>query len=166
MADFFKQVSEFATKAKMSNERVMRGATIKLFSSVIMATPVNQNPVEHGGRLRANWQLGGGSPASGVVNGFDEGAATAGSVSAGVASSAKWDEFTLANNLPYASVVEFGGYPNPPKKGSKVSKKGVKPAEYKILSAGGFSSAAPKGMVRVNVARFDAIVEQMARARR
>ena len=166
MAEFFKQVSEFATKAKISNERVMRGATIKLFSSVIMATPVNQNPTQHGGGLRANWQLGGSSPASGVVNAFDEGSATASGVSSGVASATNWHEFTLANNKPEASAVEFGGYPKTPKKGSKVSKKGVKPAEYKILSAGGFSSAAPRGMVRVNAARFDAIVEQMARARR
>ena len=143
MTAFLKQVSEFATKAKISNERVMRGATIKLFSSVIMASPVDS------GRFRANWQLSGSAPASGVTSGNDTGGATASSVAQEVASSAQWQEFTLANNLPYAAKLEFGGYPGDGPK-----------------TAGGFSTQAPRGMVRVNVARFDAIVEQMARAQR
>jgi hypothetical protein len=45
------------------------------------------------------------------------------------------DIFFFTNNLPYARVVEFGLYPNPPKKGTG-------------KTVGGFSKLAPQGMVR------------------
>ena len=55
----------------------------------------------------------------------------------------------MANNLPYAHVIEYGGYP------------GDGPN-----TVGGFSKQAPAGVVRVNVARFEAILEEQARANR
>ena len=62
---------------------------------------------------------------------------------------APYDQFTLSNNLPYAWKLEYGGYP------------GDGPN-----TVGGYSKQAPSGCVRVNVARFDAILEEMARANR
>lgn len=64
----------------------------------------------------------------------------------------------LFNNQPYAEVLEFGGYPNPPKKGSwvksgfsRVGKGGKvhKSGGYEIRSSGGFSKQAPRGIYTV-----------------
>lgn len=44
-----------------------------------------------------------------------------------------WNEFTLTNNLPYAERLEYG-----------------------------WSNQAPQGMVRVNVARFNTLLEEEA----
>lgn len=45
------------------------------------------------------------------------------------------DSSFVRNGLPYAPVVEYGGYPNPPKKGTGKTE-------------GGFSKQAPQGMLR------------------
>ena len=72
------------------------------------------------------------------------------------------EEFSLTNNLPYSEVIEFGEYPNPVKKGTKISKTGVKHAVFEVRSKGGFSKLAPQGVVRVNALRFTALLKQAA----
>ena len=57
--------------------------------------------------------------------------------------------FHFFNNLPYARVVEFGLYPNPPKNPTG-------------KTANGFSKKAPSGMLRVN---SDGFVRAMQKAR-
>lgn len=57
--------------------------------------------------------------------------------------------FHFFNNLPYARVVEYGLYPNPPKK----------PTGKTI---NGFSKKAPQGMLRKNISGF---VSAMQKAR-
>jgi hypothetical protein len=49
--------------------------------------------------------------------------------------------FFFFNNLPYARVVEYGLYPNPPKKGTG-------------KTSNGFSKKAPQGMLRKNMNGF------------
>jgi hypothetical protein len=48
------------------------------------------------------------------------------------------------NNKPNITVLEYGGFPNPVKKGSRLAGKG----KYQKLSADGFSKQAPNGWVR------------------
>jgi hypothetical protein len=48
------------------------------------------------------------------------------------------------NNKPNISTLEYGGFPSPVKKGSKLRGKG----NYQILSINGFSQQAPSGWVR------------------
>ena len=61
----------------------------------------------------------------------------------------------LTNNLPYIQVLEYGKYPNPPKKGTYL-KEGQKKGQYTgpgffKFSEGGYSKQAPKGMVRISI---------------
>lgn len=49
----------------------------------------------------------------------------------------------LFNNSPYGRVIEFGGYPQPVKKGTYVRGRG-----YEKRSQGGYSKQAPGGHVR------------------
>jgi hypothetical protein len=138
--DFGGQVAAFAKKANMSIDRTMRGVSIKLFSSVIKSSPVDS------GRFRANWQASGKSPATGEVSGFVNPTAT---VITTVNGQRVADEFTLSNNLPYAAKLEYGGY-----------------GGYGPNTIGGFSKQAPQGMVRVNVARFQRLLDEAARENR
>jgi hypothetical protein len=53
----------------------------------------------------------------------------------------------LFNNQPYAEVIEFGGYPNPPKGG-------------KGKTIGGFSTQAPYGVYQLAIALFSQHVQK------
>lgn len=137
---FALDVAAFAAKAKKNPEIVIRQVSIKLFSAIILGSPVDT------GRFRMNWQAAGRSPETGTVTGVDKTGTTSINKMASVIVGLKdWFEFTLANNLPYASVIEYGGYP------------GDGPN-----TTGGYSKQAPSGVVRVNVARFNTLLAEEA----
>lgn len=143
MSGFTLDIKNFVEKAKKNPETVARQVSFKLFSAVIKGTPVAE---ENGGRLRLNWQTAGAVAPSGVIDGTDKGGAAAiGDAASYIFAASDWNEFTLTNNLPYAPVVEFGEYP------------GDGPN-----TVGGYSKQAPAGMVRVNVARFNTLLEEEA----
>lgn len=126
--DFERSIENFIKKAKKNPELVVRQVTIKLYSAIIMASPVDT------GRFRMNWQATVDNPATGVLIGDDpSGSRAIGRISQFVASSTKWDEFRLTNNLPYAERLEFG-----------------------------WSQQAPSGMVRVTVSRFQRLIDEAA----
>ena len=144
MASFEDQMRAFARLANMSVEKTVKGTAIKLFSAVIKSSPVDT------GRFRANWTAAGVQPSTVTTDMTDKsGAAATGAMVNYINSTKAQTVFTLANNLPYAHVIEYGGYP------------GDGPN-----TVGGFSKQAPQGVVRVNVARFEAILEEQARANR
>lgn len=100
---FALDVSKFVEKAKKNPEKVMRQVSIKLFSAIIKASPVDT------GRFRMNWMASGGTPASGITDGADKSGNTAtGNATSFVLKAADWHEFTLTNNLPYAQRLEYG----------------------------------------------------------
>ena len=134
---FALDVKAFCDKAKKNPEIVMRQVSLKLFSAIIKASPVDT------GRFRMNWQAAGSAPASGTTVATDQsGGKAISAVAEYVLNAQDWSEFTLANNLPYANVIEYGGYP------------GDGPN-----TVGGFSKQAPQGCVRVNVARFQLLID-------
>lgn len=140
MAGFALDIRNYCEKAKKNPERVMRAVSLKLFSAIIKASPVDT------GHFRMNWQAAGPVPASGVKTGFDKSGDTAvRNMSGFVMKSPEWHEFTLTNNLPYANVIEFGGYP------------GDGPN-----TTGGFSKQAPQGVLRINVSRFQQLLDEEA----
>ncbi|HCP0786341.1 TPA: HK97 gp10 family phage protein [Escherichia coli] len=125
---FALDVSKFVEKAKKNPEKVMRQVSIKLFSAIIKASPVDT------GRFRMNWMASGGTPASGVTDATDKsGNAATGNATSFVLKAADWREFTLTNNLPYAQRLEYG-----------------------------WSQQAPQGFVRVNVSRFQQLINEEA----
>ena len=137
---FALDVKAFCDKAKKNPETVMRQVSLKLFSAIIKASPVDT------GRFRMNWQASGSAPASGTTVATDQsGGKAISAVAEYVLKAPDWHEFTLANNLPYANVIEYGGYP------------GEGPN-----TVGGYSKQAPQGVVRVNITRFNALLEQEA----
>lgn len=100
---FALDVSKFVEKAKKNPEKVMRQVSIKLFSAIIKASPVDT------GRFRMNWMASGSAPASGVTDATDKsGNIATGNATSFVLKAADWREFTLTNNLPYAQRLEYG----------------------------------------------------------
>ena len=100
---FALDVSKFVEKAKKNPETVMRQVSIKLFSAIIKASPVDT------GRFRMNWMASGGTPASGTTDATDKsGNIATGNATSFVLKAADWREFTLTNNLPYAQRLEYG----------------------------------------------------------
>lgn len=125
---FSLDVSNFVKKAKKNNELVMRQVSIRLFSAIIKASPVDT------GRFRMNWQTSGVTPASGVLSGTDPSGSNATSSAVSfVTGASNWYDFTLTNNLPYAQRLEFG-----------------------------WSKQAPSGVVRINVLRFNQLLNEEA----
>lgn len=127
---FAKQVERFCQKAQGKADKTVRAITFALFREVIMRTPVDT------GRLKANWQVSIGAPASGTVEAVDKsGSRTIANMAAGMGG---WGTYTaLTNNLPYAYRIEFDGWSH---------------------------TKAPQGMVRVSMARIESIVRKAARS--
>lgn len=125
---FTLDVKAFCEKAKKNPETVMRSVSLKLFSAIIKASPVDT------GRFRGNWQTTGVTPATGLIAGVDPtGNKAVNSAATFITNAPGWDTFTLTNNLPYAERLEYG-----------------------------WSKQAPVGMVRVNIARFQQLINEEA----
>jgi len=169
---FALDVSKFVEKAKKNPEIVMRSVSLKLFSAIIKASPVDT------GRFRMNWQASGAMPASGEVPGEDKTGSTAITNATNfVTTTDSWQELTLTNNLPYAEVIEYGGYatkiqgPTRPDASNLASFVGpqklsgfVGPKRQKApaKTVNGYSMQAPQGVVRINVTRFNTLLEEEA----
>ena len=134
---FGNSLAAFAKKTEVTMDEAYRGIVIELFSSVIADTPVDE------GRARGNWQVGIGSPPSGITMRLDDtgpvgspqAKRTGGAVTAVL--SARYDIHEtswLANNLPYVHRLEYDHW----------------------------SGQAPHGMVRKNMARVERIVNEVA----
>lgn len=128
MSKFTLDIQSFVAKAKKNPETVMRSVSLKLFSAIIKASPVDT------GRFRGNWQTTGVTPAAGLIAGVDPtGNKAVNSAATFITNAPGWDTFTLTNNLPYAERLEYG-----------------------------WSKQAPVGMVRVNIARFQQLINEEA----
>lgn len=101
--DFELAIANFIKKAKKNPELVVRQVTIKLYSQIIMASPVDT------GRFRMNWQVSNKTPATGILIADDpSGGRAIGRMTAYVTTSKEWENFCFTNNLPYAERLEYG----------------------------------------------------------
>lgn len=126
---FEQDIAKFISATKIKTEVVVRRIAFDAYTRVVRKTPVDT------GRARANWQV--------AINNLPTGQLSPGQrgVSLGNMNAYKLgDVIYIANNLPYIGVLEYGGYPNPPKSGG-ITKSG------KSKTVGGFSRQAPQGMV-------------------
>lgn len=147
---FKRDFAKLLSKAGKNAEKVVRKVALDLQTSVAYKTPVDD------GRLRGNWQLSVGEPASGELG--KEGANQSGLVNSTLAKGRtqanayqSGQTIWIVNNLPYAAVVEYGQFGKPP--GSANGPK----------TAGGFSTQAPKGMRDLTVQEFKDFVSDQVR---
>ena len=140
---FSSDLKTFEINFKEVTEEKLRGSLLSFCTQVIKFTPVDT------GRLRGNWQTSFNKPKLSLLD-RKQLSNTSGNATSEMQQALSklkiGDIFYFTNNLPYARVVEFGLYPNPPKD----------PVAGKTV--GGFSKLAPTGMVRVN---FKRLVEKL-----
>ena len=129
---FAREVTLFAKKAEASTDKAVRAITFSLFREVVQRTPVDT------GRLKGNWQVSQGAPATGTLTTLDPtGGGVLTKIMAGVGGLGTVNY--MVNNLEYAQRIEYDGWSH---------------------------TKAPSGMVRIAFARIDNIVAQAARANR
>ena len=140
MAGFSINLAKYAEKVKSDIQTVVQKSTQQAFAAVVKKTPVDT------GRARANWYVSRGAIDTTTTASTDQGRATA-EVDKALSLPAG-DVVYLANSLPYARVLEYGEYPNPPKNPSG-------------KTVNGFSKQAPAGMVRTTAQEFSDYVERV-----
>ena len=151
---FSLDVSEFAQVTDRRIQEVMNLVTIDMFNRIVIATPVDE------GLLRGNWIPTKARPKKRPREQFDPTGQQAAAEIKATFEKSRARKHYLRNNLPYAWVVEYGGYPNPPK---TPELRQVPPGKTK----NGFSTQAPQGMVRVTGMAFEkAMKKAVARARK
>lgn len=118
-------------------------------SGVVLLTPVDT------GRTRSSWSVSRGQPAPSPRGGASRPPVDAMQATSAMQGMGPYETVWIASSVPWIHVLEYGGYPQTPRRGSwdKQAKRWV------IKSAGGFSRQAPRGMVRITVAAVKAALE-------
>lgn len=137
---FALDISRWVAKTKRNLNACCREIVLEISTRIVLRTPVDT------GRARGNWQLGLNRLPTGTLE--VRNASRAGSLVGEFSGLQVAGNVTyFVNNLPYIGVLEYGGYPNPPKGG-----------EGKTVN--GYSRQAPQGMVRVSVQEVSDIVRR------
>ena len=146
LADFEKVVSAFAEKViPQKLVAVHKKLGLAALRGVVQRTPVDV------GQARGNWQLAVNAVPTGEIidaRGRDpvrEGAAA-------LSSLPPFSVIWLANNAEHAAVLELGLFDPPDPGPSKDPRKGRK---GRVLVKGGYSTQAPRGMVRITFAELE-----------
>lgn len=138
MAEWSLDIEKWCGTQKEKVVEVKNRFAFNLYSSIVKKTPVDT------GRARGNWNPSVGSPDLTV----DENATQPKVKDVSAFPQSKGDEpIYISNDLPYIRKLEFGEYPNPPKKdGGK--------------TVNGYSRQAPQGMVGITVANAGAYLRK------
>lgn len=119
------------------NENV-KGVWLAGLTNIVKETPADT------GVTRNNWFLTARAPSNQSTDRASAGGAAS---TRQLSKMPKWvlgKKLFFTNNRPNAHTLEYGGYPDPVKRGSYIKRS----KSYEILSAGGFSKQAPGGWVR------------------
>ena len=153
---FLANVTRAVEKMRGNVDYTLRKVLYDMSRQIIMRTPVDT------GRLRGNWQFGTAEIPSGQVDDKDPasgfGGPTEKKIWNSIADAKAGTIHYIVNNLPYAQVIEYGMYPNPPK-GALVSYGLKKTTTHVDKVSGGYSTQAPQGMVRITVMEYKQFLE-------
>lgn len=132
-------LDQLARKVQLDLETVARKSTLDVYSAVAKRSPVDT------GRFRANWNVSYGAPDTSVTESTDASRALR---EAQKALTLPVGGVTyMSNSLPYARVIEYGQYPNPPKNPTG-------------KTVNGFSVQAPQGVVRLSALEYSDYVKR------
>ena len=140
-------LDEFKDISLEETNKAIRKSVISVWGQIIDLTPVDE------GRARSNWFMGPAIRSTTKDSTSDKGRSYVVARSRNI----NFLEQTmyLYNNLPYINMLEYGGYSTERKsngKGKKVStKSGKSVLKNPPVTSTGYSSKAPKGMVRLSL---------------
>ena len=159
-------LEDFKLKSKKAVVSMVKKIAFEAYSRILKKTPVDK------GFLRGAWTLAIGTPSdentqkmlghSGKGGLFGKKSEQLqGQFNEAMAQMATLEALQtvwISNAMPYVETVEFGGYPNPPKRGSyipfalgKNGRKRTGSGRWVVKSSGGFSKQAPKGMFGISI---------------
>ena len=148
--NFFGTIEQIHMRTFAKMDEVVRGNVLDLYNDVVQGTPVDK------GQARGNWHAGINEKITKVneidslseANSYNTSQQT--QIQSGV--NRKTRTINITNNLSYIRKLEYGGYPNPPKKGTG-------------KTVNGYSKKAPEGWVRQSVQRqrsnLDKVISQL-----
>lgn len=145
---------QFALECKQWAEKMVPEAHVAFVKKIVLEVftrAMMKSPVDSG-RFRGNWMVGIGASDESIVD-VEESDAH-GAVSPSAMSRAQQKLASLAfgipvhvsNNLPYAGILENGGYPLNPKTGVK--------------TINGYSTQAPQGMLAISIEEVEAFLKR------
>ena len=111
-----------------------------------------------GGRLKNNFFLTQKTPSSRTTDTASEAGSNSHSQITKMPKDVLNKTIYFTNNLPYANLVEYGGYPLKRVQGGGTY---IGNGKRQYLSQGGYSQQAPEGMVRVNIKRMQARIRKL-----
>ena len=127
----------------------MRGVYLAGLKNIVQETPADT------GRARNNWFLSVTAPSNKTTTSASIGGGGSLSQASKMPKRVLGKKIFFTNNLPYAGILEYGGFPKPVKKGSRIK------GRYQKLSRGGFSLQAPKGWVRRNLKLMQSKIKKL-----
>jgi len=147
-------LTKYAEAKKKQLTDVRKAVATILYTDIVKRTPVDT------GRARGNWQITVGHDDTAQIERLCKEGDTSSMVLAETEKiKVTGDEkIYIHNNLPYITMLEFGGYPKEVKKGTYVKGQG-----YVIKSEGGYSKRAPHGMVGVAMTNMTARIRRAIR---
>lgn len=162
MSNFTDQIKKFILEVNTKETEVIKNIRIGVSESIIDKTPYDTITPGDGGQAKASWVATIGTQGRSNDSEKDKDGSETKNKAAQVAKSNIDEDFYLTSTCDYIGVLEYGGYPNPPKKGTYLkgsqSKDGISGPGHHVFSEGGYSAKAPRGMVRITVADFQNIV--------
>lgn len=147
-----KDLHKIAERTKKRHAALVTAILFEINRATVLRTPVIS------GRARGGWIASVGEPLIETPLSLDSSGSGTISKANSTAVGAYGGIYYLVNNVAYIDILEYGGYPAPPEKGSWDKKT----QSYEILSRGGYSKQAPAGMVRITVKEVKNKVSQLA----
>ena len=141
MAYWTINLNEYAKATEGKIKKARKAYAFALYSSIVKKTPVDT------GRARGNWQVTVGKPATEEIDSNRKTPRGKDSIPEPTGD----ESIFIANNVPYIVKLEYGGYPNPPKKGNG-------------KTVNGYSKQAPEGMVGLTLANNENIFNAAVKA--
>ena len=140
-----------------AQDTVIVGTARQLFGAIVEETPIGDFDPEHEGTARGSWEFKIGNPSGGF------GRRNIGKTGADLRIPKRGlvgKVLFLVSSVPYMPILEFGGYPDPVKRGTFNKRTG----RFEIRSVAGFSKQAPAGMIRRNILQLKRFVKRAAKA--
>ncbi len=144
------------TKVNANNQLI--GVYVQGLKNIVAPSPVH---FKDGGEFKNGWFLSVGSPFT-LKAGRDAAKSGNGSL-ASIETMPDWilnKKIYFTNNTAQALKIEYGGFPNPVKRGTNTSEVKGSPT-YQKLSAGGYSRQAPNGVVRIELKKMQARIKKL-----
>lgn len=164
---FADDILKFANKAVDKSHAAIIGIRGGVSGALVDITPSDTINPGDGGQAKASWVAATGSPGQSNDSARDKDGSETKAKARQMAAQNLESDFYLTSTCDHIGVLEYGGYPNPPDKGTYLksgqTKDGVSGPGFHKFSQNGFSPQAPHGMVRVTVANFQNIVNDVVK---